>query len=142
MTGSRGGICFPTQPEALPCAQVDFTVHDHPPFNLIAILTRHPNSCPSLLDAFFSHTESVCVCVRGGLCVLKAPNETLSEPQPVPLAKIMTTLLRAIERRQKKIAMCFPNTLWALRQKEQNERSEITIWHFSGRAKGEVFYFI
>lgn len=36
--------------------------------------------------------------------------------------------------------MCFPNTSWALRQKEQKERSEIAIWRFSGRAEGEVFY--
>lgn len=34
----------------------------------------------------------MCVFVR----VLKPPNETLSEPQPAPLATIMTTLLRTI----------------------------------------------
>lgn len=69
------------------------------------------------------------------------PNETLSEAQPVPLAVIMTTLSRTIERRQKKIVVCFPVTPWALRQKRRKERSEIKIWHFSGRGTAEVFYF-
>ncbi len=86
-----------------------------------------------------SHTDTVCVCVC--VCALRPTNETLSEPQPVPLAMIMTTLSRAIERQQKKIAVCFPFTLWALRQKEQREKSEIKIWHFSGRGLDEVFYF-
>lgn len=75
------------------------------------------------------------------VCALKAPSETLSEPQPAPLATIMTALSRAIERQQKKIVVCFPITLWALRQKELGEKSEIKIWHFSGRGVGEVFYF-
>ena len=117
---------------------MEFTV-GHPPFNLLLILTSRPNSCPSLSEAFFSHTESVCVCVY--VCTLKAPSETLSEPQPVSLAMIMTTLSRAVEHQQKKIVVCFPITLWALGQKEQREKSEIKIWHFSGRGMGEVFYF-
>lgn len=121
MRGSHGGVCLQPQPEALPCAQVDFTVRDHPSFNLIAILTRHPNSCPPLLEAFFSHTDSVCV--RGGLCELKAPNETLSEPQPVPLAEIMTALLRAIERRQKKICHVFSKHFVGI-ETERAERKE------------------
>lgn len=74
-------------------------------------------------------------------CALKAPSETLSEPQPVPLAMIMTTLSRAIEHQQKKIVVCFPITLWALRQKKKKEKSEIKIWHFSVRGTGEVFHF-
>lgn len=81
------------------------------------------------------------MCLHVCVCALKAPSETLSEPQPVPLAMIMTTLSRAIERRQKKIVVCFPITLWALRQKKQREKSEIKIWHLSGRGMGEVFYF-
>lgn len=86
-------------------------------------------------------TLKVCVCVCVLVGALKAPSETLSEPQPVPLAMIMTTLSRAIERQQKKIVVCFLFTSWALRQRKEREKGEIKIWHFSGRGMGEVFYF-
>lgn len=102
-----------------------------------AIFSSHTNSCPSFRCILFPHWKCVCVCelFKG------PPNETLSEAQPVPLAAIMTTLSRTIERPQKKIAVCFPVTPWALRQKRRKERSEIKIWHFSGRGTAEVFYF-
>ena len=105
----------------------------------------HPHEPPKQLSLFrcilFPHWKCVCVCVCVCVCALKEANETLSEPQPVPLAMIMTTLSRAIERQQNKIVVCFPFTSWALRQKRQREKSEIKIWHFSGRGMGEVFYF-
>lgn len=74
-------------------AAVHFTVGHRP--SSPATQTAVP-----LLDAFFSHTESVCPCVCVCVCVLfkGPPNETLSEAQPVPLAVIMTTLSRTIER--------------------------------------------
>lgn len=102
----------------------------------IILFTSHPNSCLSLRCILFPHWKCVHVCV---CACFKAPNETLSEPRPAPLATIMTTLLRTIGCQQNKTVVCSAVTLWVLRQKKPKEKSEIKLWLYSGRGTAEVF---